>query len=255
MRMFEEKRNQDLMELLRSMQTIIGQNNGNGVHSKLSGFQRTKPPSFGQAVDPIEADDWLRTMEKKLQIARTNEADKVPFVTHYLEGPAAIWWDNTKLTWPAGEEISWEKFKELFRKYHIPTGIMKVKQREFLALTQGNMTVGEYLNKLNNLARYSPHDVATEERKIDRFLGGLTHALRCQLCMLDFPDFQTLVDKAFIAEREHKSGNNDHKRKFEPKKDYKEPYAQKLRSWQPAPADNKPTWNNGNNSKTNTQSN
>jgi hypothetical protein len=67
--MFEEKRNQDLMELLRSMQTIVGQNNGNRVHSKLSDFQRTKPPSFGQAVDPIEADDWLRTMEKKLEIA------------------------------------------------------------------------------------------------------------------------------------------------------------------------------------------
>src|SRR3990170_5507920 len=112
MRMFEEKRNQDLMELLRSMQTIVGQNNGNGVHSKLSNFQRTKPPSFGQAVDPIEVDDWLRTMEKKLDIAHCEEADKVPFVTHYLEGPAAIWWDNTKIIWPT-EEISWEKFKEL----------------------------------------------------------------------------------------------------------------------------------------------
>jgi hypothetical protein len=127
--MFEEKRNQDLMELLRSMQTIVGQNNGNGVHSKLSDFQRTKPPSFGQAVDPIKADDWLRTMEKKLEITQNDKADKVPFVTHYLEGPVAIWWDNTKLTWPAGEEISWEKFKELFWKYHIPTGIMKQAER------------------------------------------------------------------------------------------------------------------------------
>jgi hypothetical protein len=70
--------------------------------------------------------------------------------------------------------------------------------------------------------------------------------------MLDFPDFQTMVDKAFIAEREHKSGGHDHKRKFEPKKDYKEPYAQKLRSWQPAPAENKPIWNSGSNGKTGT---
>ena len=41
MRMFEEKRNQDLMEFLRSMQTVVGQNNHNGNHSKLSDFQRT----------------------------------------------------------------------------------------------------------------------------------------------------------------------------------------------------------------------
>src|SRR3990170_2663324 len=114
MRMFEEKRNQDLMEFLKSMQTIVGQNNNNGTHSKLSDFQCTKPPSFGQVMDPIEADDWLRAMEKKLDIARCDESDKVPFVTHYLEGPAAIWWDNTKTVWPSEENITWEKFKEVF---------------------------------------------------------------------------------------------------------------------------------------------
>jgi hypothetical protein len=114
MRMFEEKINQDLMEFLKSMQTMVGQNHNNGAHSKLSDFQRTKPPNFGQAVDPIEADDWLRTMEKKLEIARCDESDKVPFVTHYLEGPVAIWWDNAKMMWPPGENISWEKFKEVF---------------------------------------------------------------------------------------------------------------------------------------------
>ena len=195
----------------------------------------------------MEADDWLRTMEKKLDIARCDEADKVPFVTHYLEGSVVIWWDNTKMLWPSGEDISWEKFKEVFLKYHIPTGIMKVKQREFLALTQGNMSVGEYLNKFNNMARYSTHDVSTEERKIDRFLGGLNHTLRCQLCMLDFPDFQTLVNKAFTAKREHKYRYDDRKRKFEPKKDNREQFAQKPHTWQPGPSEYKPTWSNGNN--------
>src|SRR3954467_7948041 len=92
---------------------------------------------------------------------------------------------------------------------------MKVKQREFLALVQGSMSMNEYLNKFNHLLRYSIHDVATEERKIDRFLGGLKATLRCQLSMLDFPDFQTLVNKSHIAEREYKSviehkfGNDD----------------------------------------------
>ena len=62
-------------------------------------------------------------------------------------------------------------------------------------------------------------------RKVDRFLGGLNQHLRSALCMLDFPDFQSLVNKALIAEREYKPvpdnrpANNDHKLKFEPKKD------------------------------------
>ena len=187
LRMFEETRNNDLIEILRSVQAMVGHNgNQNGHYSKLSDFQRTKPPSFSQIVDPLDADDWLRTIEKKLEIARTEENDKVPFATHYLEGAAAIWWENAKAMWPADEEITWEKFKDQFRKYHIPTRIMKVKQHEFLALLQGSQSMCEYLQKFNRLARYSLYDVATEERKIDRFLGGLNPQLRCTLSMFDF---------------------------------------------------------------------
>ena len=50
-------------------------------------------------------------MEKKLEVARTDEGDKVPFVTHYLEGVAAIWWENEKAM-SADEEITWSRFKE-----------------------------------------------------------------------------------------------------------------------------------------------
>ena len=90
---------------------MVGQNGNQPVpHSKLSDFQRTKPPSFSQAIDPLDADDWLRTMEKKLEVSRTNEGDRVPFVTHYLEGAAAIWWENEKGMGTAEEEITWSRF-------------------------------------------------------------------------------------------------------------------------------------------------
>ena len=73
-----------------------------------------------------------------LEIACIEEDDKVPFATHYLEGAAAIWWENAKAMWPADEAITWAKFKDQFRKYHIPTGLMKIKHHEFLALLQGS---------------------------------------------------------------------------------------------------------------------
>ena len=79
--------------------------------------------------------------------------------------------------WPTDEEITWSKFTDQFLKYHIPTGIMKTKQREFLSLLQGNQSVGEYLQKFNHPARYSRYDGANEERKIDRFLGALNQHL------------------------------------------------------------------------------
>ena len=69
LRMFEERRNNDLIEILRSVQAMVGQNgNQNGHHSKLSDFQRTNPPNFSQVVDPLDADDWLRTIEKSLRL-------------------------------------------------------------------------------------------------------------------------------------------------------------------------------------------
>ena len=95
-----------------------------------------------------------------------------------------------------------------------------------------------------------------EESKIDRFLGGLNQHLRSALCMVDFPDFQSLVNKALIAEREYKPvqdnrpANNDHKRKFEPKKDGQP--IQKARTWQQTQVEYKPNWQQNVN-KTTTQ--
>jgi hypothetical protein len=35
---------------------------------RLEDFQRIKPPTFSQAVEPMDADDWLKSVEKKLQV-------------------------------------------------------------------------------------------------------------------------------------------------------------------------------------------
>jgi hypothetical protein len=33
---------------------------------RLGDFQQTKPPTFSYAVEPMDADDWLKSVEKKL---------------------------------------------------------------------------------------------------------------------------------------------------------------------------------------------
>jgi hypothetical protein len=33
---------------------------------KLGEFQRTKPPTFSHSIEPMYADNWLKTIEKKL---------------------------------------------------------------------------------------------------------------------------------------------------------------------------------------------
>ena len=106
-------------------------------------------------------------MDKKLEIARVQDEDKVACALHYLEGPANIWWDNLREVVVDNHEITWMEFKESFRKAHILSSLMKMKQTEFLALTQGSMSINEYLNKFNSLSRYAKDDTNTEiKRKI-----------------------------------------------------------------------------------------
>jgi hypothetical protein len=55
---------------------------------KLGEFQRTKPSTFSHLVEPMDADDSLKTVEKKLQVVQCNNREKVLLASHQLVGPA-----------------------------------------------------------------------------------------------------------------------------------------------------------------------
>jgi hypothetical protein len=42
----------------------------------------------------MEAEDWLRSIEKKLEIAQSSDQEKVLFTAHQLFGNAAEWWET-----------------------------------------------------------------------------------------------------------------------------------------------------------------
>jgi hypothetical protein len=42
---------------------------------------------------------------------------------------------------------------------------MKLKKKEFLSLTEGNMTVNEYHDCFTQLSRYAPEEVDTDEKR------------------------------------------------------------------------------------------
>ena len=101
------------------------------------------------------------------------------------------------------QAITWTEFVQAFRHAHIPAGIMTLKKKEFHSFRQGNRSVSEYLHKFNQLARYAPEDVATDEAKQERFLEGLNDDLSVRLIAQDYTDFQQLVNKAIRQEGKH----------------------------------------------------
>ncbi|XP_010239158.1 uncharacterized protein LOC100830759 [Brachypodium distachyon] len=173
----------------------------------LTRFLRLHPPTFSSSAEPIEADDWLRTIQKKLLTIQCTDQERVLYASHQLEGAAAAWWDTFKFRF-GGDEITWDDFVEGFRKAHVPVGSMGLMRKEFRALRKGSKTVQEYLERLTQLARYAPDDVADDEDKQELFLDGLNDELSVQLVSSDFHSFQNLVDKAIRLEGKQKQVEN-----------------------------------------------
>ena len=59
-----------------------GQGSGHQSRGGLAEFLRTQPPTFSRAEDPLDADDWLRLVERKLSIAHCQEHEKALFASH-----------------------------------------------------------------------------------------------------------------------------------------------------------------------------
>ena len=171
--MEHQANNAAIQQLAQALANNPPQNgNGNG-RSTLSEFMRTTPPIFTETTEPLDADDWIRTIEDLLALVKcTDDREKVLYASHCLGGTTRAWWDGFQIM-RAGQVITWAVFKDGFRAAHIPPGMMTIKKREFRALRQGSGSVKESLQKFNFLSRYAPEDINTEDAKVDRFLGGL----------------------------------------------------------------------------------
>ncbi|CAO2175708.1 unnamed protein product [Urochloa humidicola] len=152
---------QNLTNTVTGLQANQGANNNNNNNppprSKHQEFMTHRPPTFPHSADPLEADDWLKTVEKMLNIAQCSDREK--------------------------------EFTNSFRNHHIPAGLMKLKKKEFQALKQGGMSVSEYRDRFIQLSRYAPEDVDSDEKKQDLFLKGLIGPLNYQLTPTTFLNF------------------------------------------------------------------
>src|SRR3954465_9960598 len=54
-------------------------------------FILLKPPVFRCSSEPLQADDCLRSIERKLETSHVAPNDRVMFAVYFLEGAAAEW--------------------------------------------------------------------------------------------------------------------------------------------------------------------
>jgi hypothetical protein len=112
---------------------------------KLGEFQWSKLPTIYHSIELVDVDDWLKTIEKKLEVAQCNNTKRVLFATHQLGGPTADWWDAYVEAREVPKSINWQEFRNSFRSHHVPLRVMKLKKKEFEDLKQGSISVSEHV--------------------------------------------------------------------------------------------------------------
>jgi hypothetical protein len=79
----------------------------------------------------MDANDWLKSIKKKLQVVQYKNHENMLLASHQLSGPAADWWDAYAEAHEEPESINWPKFRAALRAHHVPQGVIKLKRKEF----------------------------------------------------------------------------------------------------------------------------
>ncbi|XP_021309092.1 uncharacterized protein LOC110432641 [Sorghum bicolor] len=131
--------------------------------------------------------------------------EKVLYASRQLQGAAQEWWKSYQYGRPNNAPpVTSREFTESFRSYHIPEGLIELKQEEVRALKQGSMTVSKYRDKFAQLSCYAPGEVAKDSDKQHHFLKGLYDGLQLQLMSNVYPSFQELVNRAIVIDKKRK---------------------------------------------------
>jgi hypothetical protein len=127
-----------------------------------------------------------------------------------LQGDASAWWANYTTTRPADYQVLWVEFRNAFRAYYIPAGVMRKKHQEFMDLKQGGRSMHDYSKQFNHLAQYAPDQEYTDEKKKDCLMIGLSTKLHERMALntggtfAEFISNVMIVDDAIHAHKETK---------------------------------------------------
>jgi hypothetical protein len=83
-------------QLMQTITQLLAHNNNHNNHrgqhryvpegfqKKVEKFNKLRPPTFDHYADPMDADNWMREIEKKLELTKLTEEDCVTMAAHQL---------------------------------------------------------------------------------------------------------------------------------------------------------------------------
>ncbi|KAL7601569.1 hypothetical protein Lser_V15G22974 [Lactuca serriola] len=150
----------------------LGQQRGNSYKD----FMNVKPTSFNGTGGVISLSRWFEKIESIFEICACAESDKVKFAACTFEDKALTWWNGRvkSLTLPVANAMGWEAMKELLIAEYCPRGEMQKLEHELWNLKMKGSNVTAYISRFDDLALLCPGLVTPENKKIERFIWGLS---------------------------------------------------------------------------------
>ncbi|KAK2980074.1 hypothetical protein RJ640_028803 [Escallonia rubra] len=165
-------------------------------------------PFFGKP-DPTLAEEWLARAEKILDTARILNSQRLVYTSFMLEASAERWWKLLSMKWEReGVPSTWENFKREFTNKYVPAVTQERREVNFIKFEQRNFSVSVYESQFTDLARFCPHLVDSEERKVRKLFKGLNKDLRDKLIPLQLQTYMAVVDKALAIENDLEEQKN-----------------------------------------------
>ncbi|BBH02493.1 hypothetical protein Prudu_013073 [Prunus dulcis] len=194
-----------LSQFTRTVSTALqGRRNTEG--SDIKRVKELGANEFHGSADPAEADAWLTDVERIFEVLQCPDRDRVRLAAFLLKGNAYHWWKAVRRGYANPAVLTWEEFQRVFFDQFYPHSYKNEKKSEFLHLRQGSMSVLEYEHKFNELSRFAPELVTTEEDRCTRFEEGLWLDIQAVVTANTYPTMRALAQAADRVARKYSLG-------------------------------------------------
>ncbi|GJZ24238.1 reverse transcriptase domain-containing protein [Tanacetum coccineum] len=188
-------------------------------------FVSCQPFYFNGTEGAVDLIRWFERTESVFSRSNYAEENKVTFATGTLTDDALSWWNS--YAQPIGidqaNQITWTELKRLLTNKYCPRTEVKKMEDEFYNLAVKGNDLKTYIRRFQELAVLCPNMVPNTEKLMEVFISGLPRSIegnvtasKPQTLEEAINIAQRLMDQ--IIKRDSVQETNDHKRKFEDKR-------------------------------------
>nr|XP_027090374.1 uncharacterized protein LOC113711405 [Coffea arabica] len=163
----------------------------------LERFLKFGPPKFYGGPEPKVAEGWWKRISDIFAALNYTEERQVTFAAFQFEGATRSWWNLIKVNWDRNHiPRTWTNFTREFNAKFLPPLIQEKIEDDFIKCRQGAVSVAEYEIQFMKLSRFAPELVATEQRRVRRFMQGLNVKIQEGLAAVQIDTFADDVERA-----------------------------------------------------------